>query len=87
VLCPDGLLICLPSRAQAEAVQAAAERGLRATGLIVEPDGHALEELAALATSGRLRVLVAEAFGFDRAPEAHRMVEAGRTTGKVVLTP
>jgi NADPH:quinone reductase-like Zn-dependent oxidoreductase len=87
VLRPDGLLICLPSRAQAEAVRAAGERGLRATGLVVEPDGHALEELAALAAAGRLRVLVAEEFGFDRAPEAHRMVETGRTTGKVVLTP
>ena len=87
VLRPDGRLICLPSAAAADAVgRAAAERGLRATGMLVEPDGDGLEELARLVDDRRLRVLVAETFPLERAAHAHRAGEMGHTTGKLVLT-
>ncbi|HXV92358.1 MAG TPA: zinc-binding dehydrogenase, partial [Pseudonocardia sp.] len=86
VLRPDGLMITLPSAAAAAAVQAAAERGRHATGMVVEPDGDGLEDLAALVAEGRLRVLVAETFPLERAADAHRLGEQGRTTGKIVLT-
>ena len=36
---------------------------------------------------GELRPVVAEAFPFDRAPDAHRFIEERRNTGKVVLVP
>jgi NADPH:quinone reductase-like Zn-dependent oxidoreductase len=42
--------------------------------------------LAGLA-KGDLKPVVAEAFPFDRAPEAHRMIEERRNVGKVVLVP
>jgi len=86
VLQPEGRLISLPSATAAQAVSAAADRGLRATGMIVEPDGAGLEQLAALADARRLRVLVAETFPLERASLAHRAGEMGRTTGKLVLT-
>lgn len=44
-------------------------------------------ELARLAGSGELRVVVAAVFPFDRAADAHRQVAGGHTTGKVVLVP
>jgi NADPH:quinone reductase-like Zn-dependent oxidoreductase len=87
VLRPDGLMICLPSAAAAPAMAAAADRGLRATGMLVEPDGDGLESLAALVDEGGLRVLVAETFALQGAADAHRLGERGRTTGKIVLTP
>ena len=86
VLSPDGRLICLPSAAAADAMAAAAERGLRATGMLVEPDGDGLEELARLVDDRRLRVLVSETFPLERAALAHRAGELGHTTGKLVLT-
>ena len=86
MLHPDGRLICLPSANAAEAMAAAAERGLRATGMLVEPDGDGLEELAHLVDDRRLRVLVAETFPLERASHAHRAGELGHTTGKLVLT-
>lgn len=86
VLKSDGRLICLPSAAAAAAIDAAAERGLWATGMLVEPDGDGLEELAKLVDDRRLRVLVAETFPLERASHAHRAGEMGRTTGKLVLT-
>jgi NADPH:quinone reductase-like Zn-dependent oxidoreductase len=86
VLHPEGRLICLPSASAADALAAAAERGLRATAMLVEPDGDGLEELARLVDDRRLRVLVAETFPLERASHAHRAGELGRTTGKLVLT-
>lgn len=86
VLKPDGRLVCVPSGAAADAVAAAGERGLRATGMLVEPDGDGLEELARLVDDRRLRVLVAETFPLERASHAHRAGEIGHTTGKLVLT-
>ncbi|MFC4950595.1 NADP-dependent oxidoreductase [Pseudonocardia sp. GCM10023141] len=86
ILHPEGRLICMPSAAAAAAVAAAADRGLRATGMIVEPDGVGLESLSALVDDRRLRVLVAETFPLERASHAHRAGEFGHTTGKLVLT-
>jgi len=86
VLRPGGLLISVPSRTAGDALAAAAERGIRATGMLVEPDGHALEQIAALVDARQLRPVVAETFPLDRADAAHRVGETGRTTGKLVLT-
>jgi NADPH:quinone reductase-like Zn-dependent oxidoreductase len=36
---------------------------------------------------GTIEPVVAEAFPFDRAPEAHRMIAERRNVGKVVLVP
>jgi NADPH:quinone reductase-like Zn-dependent oxidoreductase len=86
VLAPDGIMICLPSAAAADAMAAARARGLRATGMLVEPDGDGLDELARLVDGRHLRVIVAETFPLERASHAHRAGELGRTTGKLVLT-
>jgi NADPH:quinone reductase-like Zn-dependent oxidoreductase len=86
VLQPDGIMISLPSAAAAAAVEAGRVRGLRTTGMLVEPDGDGLQELAALVDTGAVRVRVAETFPLERAADAHRLGEQGRTAGKIVLT-
>jgi NADPH:quinone reductase-like Zn-dependent oxidoreductase len=86
VLAPDGIMICLPSAAAADAMAAARARGLRATGMLVEPDGDGLDALARMVDQRLLRVIVAETFPLERASHAHRAGELGRTTGKLVLT-
>jgi NADPH:quinone reductase-like Zn-dependent oxidoreductase len=86
VLRPKGIMITRPSAAAAAAIGPARERGLHAVGMLVEPDGDGLEELAGLVDAGALRVLVADTFPLDRAADAHRLGEEGRTTGKIVLT-
>ena len=78
-------MVTIPSATAADAV-AATDRGLRATGMIVEPDAVGLQQLAALVDDRRLRVLVAETFPLERASHAHRAGELGHTTGKLVLT-
>lgn len=47
----------------------------------------ARSELAALAGSGELRVLVSETFPLAKAADAHRSLMAGHSTGKIVLQP
>jgi NADPH:quinone reductase-like Zn-dependent oxidoreductase len=46
-----------------------------------------IEPLVAGLAKGDLKPVVAEAFPFDRAPDAHRMIEERRNVGKVVLVP
>ncbi len=46
-----------------------------------------LEPLEPLLEKGELNPVVAEAFPFDRAPEAHRFIAERRNVGKVVLVP
>jgi len=53
--------------------------------MLVEPDPRGLAELAALVDAGQLRVVVDSVFPLEKAADAHRLGETGRTTGKIVL--
>jgi NADPH:quinone reductase-like Zn-dependent oxidoreductase len=46
-----------------------------------------IDPLRALMDDGTIDPVVAEAFPFDRAPDAHRMIAERRNVGKVVLVP
>jgi NADPH:quinone reductase-like Zn-dependent oxidoreductase len=46
-----------------------------------------IEPLMPALLQGTLKPVVAEAFSFDRAPEAHRFIAERRNVGKVVLVP
>jgi NADPH:quinone reductase-like Zn-dependent oxidoreductase len=46
-----------------------------------------IDPLAELMEDGTIEPVVAEAFPFDRAADAHRMIAERRNVGKVVLTP
>lgn len=68
-----------------KALPAAAGR-VRVAYLLVEPDGAALDAMASLVDSGRLRVHVSRTFALADAARAHEAGEAGRVHGKLVLT-
>ncbi|MDI2130671.1 NADP-dependent oxidoreductase [Yinghuangia seranimata] len=83
---PGGILVSiLPPDETFPAAEAEAQ-GKRAVFMLVEPDHHGLEEITALVESGRLRVIADEVFPLERAADAHRAGETGRTTGKIVLS-
>jgi NADPH:quinone reductase-like Zn-dependent oxidoreductase len=81
-----GVVIPLTGGLTDATTQEAKARGARATGLLVEPDHAGLAELVALIEAGSLRVRVEQAFPLADAAQAHRLGEAGRVTGKLVLT-
>ena len=86
VLVPGGRVVAL-NGADADTVQWAAQSGLRADFMLVEPDRADLEALALLAEESRITVHIDRTFPLDQATDAHRLGEEGRTTGKIVLIP
>jgi NADPH:quinone reductase-like Zn-dependent oxidoreductase len=86
ILGDGGLLITLPSSADLEALRRAAGGRVRVTWIAVEPDGCALEAIAALVDDGCLGVHVAQTLPLGQAGRAQEIAEAGFIRGKVVLT-
>ncbi|KDN20434.1 NADP-dependent oxidoreductase [Amycolatopsis rifamycinica] len=82
---PGGLLILTIGQVSAEVTAAAAERGVRVSPFLVEPDGAGLTELARLVDRGELRVHLDHVLPLSDAVKAHELGETGRTTGKIVL--
>lgn len=80
-----GLLLAIATGSDDEARADADKRAIRIADLLVEPDGHALGEIAALVNDGRLKVSVDRTFPLEEAARAHELLEAGGVRGKVVL--
>jgi hypothetical protein len=87
VLRPGGALVTVVDHTNRELARKAEACGALFAGVTVEPDHHALEALAGLADDGLLRVHVGHTFALDDVASAHRLVENGHLTGKVVLIP
>lgn len=85
VLRPGGTLVSILPVGD-DVVKAAAERGVRAGFMLVEPDHAGLAAIADLVAAGKLRPHVEAVLPLEQAAEAHRRSEAGRTRGKIVLT-
>jgi NADPH:quinone reductase-like Zn-dependent oxidoreductase len=81
----DGGLLIGVSSGTDVASQAAGDR-VRVMYMLVEPDRSGLEAIAALIDEGALQVHIAETFPLAQAARAHKLGEAGRTQGKLVLT-
>ena len=82
-----GVLVTPADPMNRDLADKAEEAGIRFAGIMVEPDHVALEALADLVDDGRLRVHVDRTFAFGDIAQAHRYVEGGHLTGKVVLLP
>ncbi|MFG2137843.1 NADP-dependent oxidoreductase [Streptomyces sp. NPDC048650] len=85
VLAPGGLLVAVPSGVAPELAARATARGLRTSPFLVEPDGAALSRIAGLLADRTLTVEVADVLPLEDVAEAHRLGEAQRTRGKIVL--
>ena len=86
VLKPDGILVAVPSGLQEGVAEAAAKAGVRSTPFLVEPDGAALTEIAGLVADGKIKVQIEAVLPLADAGKAHELGEAGRSTGKIVLS-
>jgi NADPH:quinone reductase-like Zn-dependent oxidoreductase len=84
---PGGLLVPVTGGGDPGIHKAAAAHGVRVARFLVEPDHAGLEGLAALVDAGQLRVEIDTVLPLADASKAHELGEAGRTRGKIVLTP
>lgn len=64
----------------------AVERGISTRFMLVEPDLGGMRALSRLIEDGELRVHVSRTFPLADAAAAHRAMEDGHVTGKIVLT-
>jgi NADPH:quinone reductase-like Zn-dependent oxidoreductase len=81
-----GLIISVPSGSAGSVDAEAAKLGVRTSPILVEPDQLGLYGLTALIEAGKLRVHVDQTFPLEDVAKAHELGEAGRVTGKLVLT-
>jgi NADPH2:quinone reductase len=63
----------------------AIDRNLRLHGVLVRPERATLDRLGEAVEQGALRPVVDAVVGLDQIVETHRLLEAGRGIGKVVL--
>ncbi|MEV6840210.1 NADP-dependent oxidoreductase [Streptomyces sp. NPDC051133] len=82
VLRTGGRLVTLPGPDDVPAAQ----DGVRAVWMLVEPDHLGLREITALVERGALKPVVDAVVPLAEAAKAHEIGEQGRTTGKIVLT-
>ena len=86
VLRPGGLLVTIVGRRDVDLATSTTTAWRRFAGLSVEPDYPALEALADLAESGKLRVHLQATLDLAEAAKAHELLESGSVTGKITLT-
>ncbi|WP_410564164.1 NADP-dependent oxidoreductase [Amycolatopsis sp. cmx-4-61] len=81
-----GLLIGVPSGVGDRIEKAAEARNVRTRRILVEPDLGGLTGLVELVEAGQLKVRVERTFPLEDVAKAHELGEAGRVSGKLVLT-
>ncbi|MFG1925278.1 NADP-dependent oxidoreductase [Cryptosporangium sp. NPDC048952] len=86
VLRPGGHLVTATAEDDPELIAEFEAAGMRFSGVAVDPDPVALRGLVDLVERGELRVHVQETFPFERVADAHRLLDGGHLTGKLVLT-
>jgi NADPH:quinone reductase-like Zn-dependent oxidoreductase len=82
VLKPGGILVTPAGEIDAEAVAA---RGVRGTGMLTQPNGAQLTEIAALIDAGAVKPVVSTVLPLTEAAQAHELADSGHARGKIVL--
>ena len=82
VLKKGGILVSIVGPPSAEE---AAAHGVRVGSVFVQPSGPQLRELAGLADSGKLRVIIDAVLPLKDVARAHEMSQTLHTRGKIVL--
>jgi NADPH:quinone reductase-like Zn-dependent oxidoreductase len=82
VLKKDGILVSILGQPSPDD---AAQHGVRAAGVFVEPNQSQLGEIAKLVDSGKLRPIIETVLPLAQAARAHEMNQTLHTRGKIVL--
>lgn len=86
VLRPGGVLVSILEHGDGELAARVEAVGRRFAGVSVEPDYAALEAIAELVDTGRIRPHVERTFPLAQAGTAHELIASGHVQGKIVLT-
>ena len=65
--------------------ESAARRDVRASGMMAQANPADLTEIASLIDAGTVKPVVSSVLPLAEAHQAHKLLEAGHTRGKIVL--
>jgi NADPH:quinone reductase-like Zn-dependent oxidoreductase len=82
VLKPGGIYVTPAGQPDADA---AAARGVRASGMMAQANAPQFSEIAALIDAGTVKPIISTVLPLAEAAQAHAQLEAGHTRGKIVL--
>jgi len=82
VLKPGGILVTTAAEIDPET---AAARGVRGTGMLTQPNGAQLAEIAAFFDTGAVKPVVSTILPLAEAAQAHKLAGSGHVRGKIVL--
>ncbi|NUY56849.1 MULTISPECIES: NADP-dependent oxidoreductase [unclassified Salinivibrio] len=80
-----GRVVTVPTNTRDMITAAAAERGLKATGMLVEPNTWQTQRLLDMLDQGELHIDIAAVYPLEQGAQAHKALESGHTRGKRVL--
>ncbi|PST83972.1 oxidoreductase [Pedobacter yulinensis] len=84
---PGGLIVTLPSGYVDDPAGKAAAGGRRGIHVKVSASATNMQHLAALLENGKLIPHIDREFSLEQMADAHRELQKGRTTGKIILYP
>jgi len=84
-LSSSGTLVTLPTITAEQIITAAETQGKNAKGYTVHPDAKQLQTLLGYIADKQLRIKIEARFPLDQVSDAHRLLEKGRTEGKIIL--
>lgn len=82
VLKPGGIYVSPAAQLDAEAGKAS---GVRASGMMTQPNTAQLSDIAGLIDAGKVKPVVSTVLRLAEARQAHELLEAGHARGKIVL--
>ncbi|OOE60446.1 hypothetical protein BZG13_01305 [Salinivibrio sp. ML323] len=80
-----GRIVTVPTNTRDTITSAAAERGLKATGMLVDPNTWQTQRLLDMLDQGDLKIDIAAVYPLEQGAQAHKALETGHTRGKRVL--
>ncbi|MGI5244945.1 NADP-dependent oxidoreductase [Dactylosporangium sp. CA-139066] len=83
---PGGTVVLVPSGVDDAVARLGADKGVRVTNFLVEPDHAGLLALSRLVAEGRLESKVGATVPLEDASRAHQLAESRTVGGKVVLS-
>jgi NADPH:quinone reductase-like Zn-dependent oxidoreductase len=82
-----GTIITLPSGGNSqETFDLAKEHDVTVSHQQVKSNGKDMKQLAEWLSSGKLKATISKVLSFEDLPQAHTLIETGRTRGKIVVT-
>ncbi len=80
-----GAVISIKSGFEGETAEKAKAKGLKTYRILVNSNGNDMKQIAKLLQEGKIHSHVSKEYKFKDLPEAHKQIESGKTTGKIVL--